>query len=209
MILPLPGLSVIEYGMGNIQSVLNACARVGAEAKTASSGEQLLAQHADRILLPGVGAVGETLHSLRQRGFISALQSEVIERNVPFVGICVGMQILADVCEEFGEHPGLGWIPGRVERLAPIGTGVRLPHVGWNTIHVSDTAPDLNEFDGQDFYFQHSFAMRCPAQMVVAESDYVARFVSAVRSGHITGVQFHPEKSAAAGIRLLGRLLQL
>ncbi len=209
MIPPLPGLSVIEYGIGNIQSVLNACARVGAETTTASSGEQLLAQRPDQILLPGVGAVGRTLHNLEQRGFTAALQREVIERNVPFVGICVGMQILAEVCEEFGEHTGLGWIPGRVERLAPLGTGVRLPHVGWNTIHVTDNAPDFTEFDGQDFYFQHSFAMRCPEQMVVAESNYATKFVSAVRSGNITGVQFHPEKSAAAGIRLLGRLLNL
>lgn len=201
------GLSVIDYGIGNIQSVLNACRHAGAEPLVAASGAALLDQAPDRIVLPGVGAVGEAIGNLRRRGLDTALGRKVLEEKTPFLGICVGMQLLGDICEEFGEHEGLGWIPGRVERLAAPGSGLRLPHVGWNTIDAAGEDELFDGLDGAHFYFQHSYAMRCDDAFVTARSDYGGRFVSAVRRGHIAGVQFHPEKSSGAGQKLLGAFL--
>lgn len=197
-------ISIVEYGIGNIQSVVNACVRLGVATRIARDGRELLAQAPDRIILPGVGAVGAALENLRDRGLEQALQQLVQQEKVPFLGICVGMQMLAETCAEFGEHRGLGWIPGRVSRLAPEGSGIRLPHVGWNTIEViSADDPILGPLDQQDFYFVHSYAMRCPEEFIVAQTDYHGRFVSAVRRDHVLAVQFHPEKSAALGGQLM------
>lgn len=201
-------VSVVEYGIGNIQSVVNACRRLEAVTEIARDGDDLLAQAPERIILPGVGAVGEALTNLRARGLEQVLNTLVRDGQVPFLGICVGMQMLAETCEEFGQHQGLGWIPGRVVRMAPEGSGVRLPHVGWNTLEVTDSAdPVLGALHGQDVYFVHSYAMQCPDEYVLSRSDYVGKFVSAVRRDHIYAVQFHPEKSASLGSRLLGNFL--
>jgi len=201
-------VSVIEYGIGNVQSVVNACRRLGAETGIARSGEDLVRAAPDRVILPGVGAVGEALANLRARGLDSALNEVVRSRGVPFLGICVGMQMLAESCEEFGVHPGLGWIPGRVGRLASPGSGVRLPHVGWNTLSITDPAdPVFGQLDGQDAYFVHSYAMSCPEGFVRARTDYAGAFVSAIRRENVIAVQFHPEKSARVGSRLLAAFL--
>lgn len=201
-------VSVIDYGMGNIQSVVNACHRLGAQTEIARDGDEMKGQAPQRVILPGVGAVGEALANLRQRGLEQALASIVHEAGVPFLGICVGMQMLAETCEEFGRHRGLGWIPGTVARLAPEGSGVRLPHVGWNTLQVTDASdPILGPLEGQDVYFVHSYAMRCPDEYVLARADYHGPFVAAVRRDHVYAVQFHPEKSASLGGRLLGAFL--
>ena len=203
----MAGLSIVEYGIGNIQSAVNACRRVGADPKMVRSGAELLARGSTRIMLPGVGAIGEAMANLRERRLDEALRRRVIDDGVPFLGICVGMQMLGEVCEEFGEHRGLGWIPGRVRRLAPVGSGLRLPHVGWNTIEVTGADPLLADLNGEHFYFQHSYALQCGEEYVLARTDYGEPFVSAVRKGHITGVQFHPEKSSTAGARLLAAFL--
>jgi len=201
-------VSVVEYGIGNIQSVVNACRRLGANTEIARDGDELRAQVPERVILPGVGAVGEALANLRGRGLEGALTDIVREGRVPFLGICVGMHMLAERCEEFGMHQGMGWIPGTVTRLAPEGSGVRLPHVGWNTLDVSDTSdPLLGPLEGNDVYFVHSYAMRCPDEFVLARCDYHGRFVAAVRRGHIRAVQFHPEKSAGLGGKLLAAFL--
>lgn len=201
-------VSVVEYGIGNIQSVVNACHRLGAATEIARDGDELRAQAPERVILPGVGAVGEALASLRSRGLEKTLTDIVRDGQVPFLGICVGMHMLAESCEEFGQHRGMGWIPGTVARMAPEGSGVRLPHVGWNTLEVADTTdPILGPLDGQDVYFVHSYAMRCPDEFVLARTDYHGKFVAAVRRGHIRAVQFHPEKSARLGGSLLGAFL--
>ncbi|WP_341704132.1 imidazole glycerol phosphate synthase subunit HisH [Ferrovibrio sp.] len=201
--------SIIEYGVGNIQSVVNACRRLGVDALVAQDGAALASQRPDRIILPGVGAIGEALANLRRRGFQEVLQALVQDAGTPFLGICVGMQMLAERCEEFGAHEGLGWIPGTVSRLAPEGSGIRLPHVGWNTLEVRDPAdPVLGGLNGQDMYFVHSYAMRCPEEFVLAYCEYGGRFVAAVRRGHILAVQFHPEKSAALGGQLLSAFMK-
>jgi imidazole glycerol-phosphate synthase subunit HisH len=202
-------VSVIDYGIGNIQSVANACRRAGAAVSISGNGVQLHEQDPEYILLPGVGAVGAALFNLREKGFDTALDTLVQKRKIPFLGICVGMQVLAEHCFEFGEFRGLGWIPGQVTRLAAVGTTVRLPHVGWNTLHVSvKDDPVFGPLDGEDAYFVHSFAMDCPGSFIAAETEYHKRFVSAVRHGHICGVQFHPEKSAQLGAKLLDSFLR-
>jgi glutamine amidotransferase len=199
-------VSLIEYGIGNVQSVANALERLHASTEIARDGDELLRSSSGCIILPGVGAAGEALRLLRQRGLDTALDQLAIRRKVPFLGICVGMQMMAEICEEFGEHRGLGWIPGRVRRL-PAMPGLRLPHVGWNTIRASEADSFLANLDGEHFYFVHTYAINCPAKFVVATSEYGAPFVAAVRCDNLHGVQFHPEKSSHAGERLLQNFL--
>ncbi len=203
-------ISIVEYGIGNVQSVVDACVRVGAEVNVARDGEELLNAGADRIVLPGVGAIGAALANLRGRSLDKALEECVRGRGVPFLGICVGMQMLGDICEEFGEHRGLGWIPGRVRRLCPTESDARLPHVGWNTVDATETVdPLLSDVAGKDAYFVHSYALDCPSEYVISTTEYEQiNFVSAVRNGHISGVQFHPEKSSVIGSALLTAFLK-
>lgn len=196
-------VTVIEYGIGNVQSVVNAVRRLGANVTIARSGEEILAQPSGHIILPGVGAVGEALANVRRRGIESALRQRVVEQGVPFLGICVGMQMLAQTCEEFGQHQGFGWIPGSVRRLAPEGSGLRLPHVGWNTVTMNGRDALLEAVDGSHFYFVHSYALDCPDEYVIGRTEYGHPFISAVRHKNIAAVQFHPEKSSMTGGALL------
>ncbi len=200
-------VALVEYGIGNVLSVANALTRAGVTPVVVRDGDELTALDASCVVMPGVGAVGEALLLLRQRGLDVALQALVVDRGVPFLGICVGMQVMAETCEEFGEHRGLGWIPGRVRRLAPEGSSLRLPHVGWNTISLRDDGDFLTGLDGEHFYFVHSFVMECPDEYVVATANYGHPFVAAVCHGRLMGVQFHPEKSSQAGAVLLSEFL--
>ncbi len=196
-------LALVDYGIGNVMSVANALHRVGADTEVVRDGDALTALNPDCIVMPGVGAVGEALSLLRERGLDEALNRFVIDQSVSYLGICVGMQVMASVCEEFGEHRGLGWIPGKVTRLVPEGSPLRLPHVGWNTISVAGEADFLAGLDGEHFYFVHSYGVECPGEFVAARSEYGQPFIAAVQHGHMKGVQFHPEKSSRAGEALL------
>jgi imidazole glycerol-phosphate synthase subunit HisH len=200
-------LSVIEYGIGNIQSVVNGLRRVGGDPVVARDGAALEAHRPDKIVLPGVGAIGAALANLTDRGFIDPLERMVIKEGKPLLGICVGLQVLAESCEEFGLHRGLGWIPGKVARLHPDSATLRIPHVGWNEIAVQKRDPLLEAVNGEHFYFVHSFAIDCPAKNVIATCDYGGPFVCAVRHEHIAAVQFHPEKSSRAGDKVLAAFL--
>jgi glutamine amidotransferase len=200
-------VGVVSYGLGNVQSVASALRRIGVEPEVLRTGIELATASPDCIILPGVGAVGAALARLKATGLTDVLHRLVVDEGRPFLGICVGMQILAEVCEEFGQHQGLGWIPGSVSRLAPAGNGLRLPHAGWNEITVRRPGSPVDGLDGINFYFLHSYALRCPREHVTATADYGGDFVAAASSGNIHGVQFHPEKSAEAGGRLLARFL--
>lgn len=197
-------VAVVEYGIGNIQSVANACRRAGSEVEIVGDGDSLLRCDPSHIVLPGVGAVGRALAALRERGLATALEDLVIAGGRPFLGICVGMQVLGEVCEEFGRFEGLGWIPGRVRRLAAEGSGLRVPHVGWNTIHATRPDPLLDALSDRHFYFLHSYALDCPDGNVLARAEYGDSFVCAVRRDNVAAVQFHPEKSSRTGADLLG-----
>jgi imidazole glycerol-phosphate synthase subunit HisH len=201
-------VALVEYGIGNVGSVANALGRLGVVPAIASDGAALLALSPDCVIMPGVGAVGEALDLLRRRELEAALNRMVRDQGTPFLGICVGMQVMAEVCEEFGEHRGFGWIPGKVRRLVPEGSPLRLPHVGWNEIEVQAGDNFLGELDREQFYFVHSYAMNCPDEFVAATTDYGGPFTSAVQRSHTMGVQFHPEKSSKAGARLLRAFLE-
>lgn len=195
---------VIDYGIGNVRSVVNACERMGQNVLRVTSGEELLASTPDAIILPGVGAIGAALGRLRERDLETALNTLVLEQKVPILGICVGMQMLATTCEEFGTHRALGWIPGHVARLGLDQPALRVPHIGWNSLEVNDPHDAVfGMLDGRDMYFVHSYAMMCDKEYVAATVTYGHSVVAAVRRGHICGVQFHPEKSSHAGALLI------
>lgn len=200
----MPKAAIIEYGIGNIGSVVQACLRVGLETVVTSSGRALLEADAERIIMPGVGAIDAALPLLRERGIKAALDTLVVEQGRPFLGICVGMQVMARSCTEFDPLRGFGWIAGDVARLAEPGADLRLPHVGWNSIEATREDPLLAGLDGECFYFVHSCGFRSIDEAdTIARSDYGGPFAAAVRHGNCWGVQFHPEKSSAAGERLL------
>lgn len=203
-------IAVIDYGIGNIQSVANALRRVDGDTQIVSDGEELLSLNPDKIVLPGVGAIGRALEQLRERELEAALNALVMNEGRPFLGICVGMQVMADRCEEFGEHKGFGWIPGAVKLLEPNAeSGRKIPHIGWNTVELSANKENLlASAGGRDFYFVHSYAIDCPSDYVLATSDYGGTFVSAVATGNAYGIQFHPEKSSGCGEALLRAFLE-
>lgn len=208
---------VIDYGSGNLRSAAKALERAAREADIDTAvtvtGDAAALDRADRIVLPGVGAFGDCAAGLRALpGMIEALERNVRTAGKPFFGICVGMQLMADRGIEHGSHDGLGWIPGEVRPLAPDDAELKIPHMGWNVIdaEAGGSHPVLAGLqNGTHAYFVHSYAMACetPADML-ATADYGGRFAAIVGRDNMIGTQFHPEKSQAAGLRLLGNFLR-
>lgn len=197
-------LALIDYGAGNLHSVHNALKAAGGDATITADAE--LVARADRIVLPGVGAFAACMAGLTAiPGMVEALRARVLEDGIPFLGVCVGMQLLADEGHEHGLTPGLGWIPGKVIALTPTDPTARVPHMGWND--VVPTAPHALVEPGEA-YFLHSYHFNAadPAQ-VIATTDHGGPVVAAVGRDNILGVQFHPEKSQRYGIALLERFL--
>lgn len=207
--------AVIDYGSGNLRSVEKALARAARERALACdvvvTAEPAVAASADRIVLPGVGAFAACAGALAAMpGMIAALEHAVLVEKRPFLGVCVGMQLLAEKGLEFGETAGLGWIPGVVRRLEPPDHALRVPHTGWNTVRARAAHPVLKALDHrpQDFYFVHSYHFVAENDAhVLGVCDYGGRLVAAVGRDNMIGVQFHPEKSQAAGLALLGDFL--
>jgi imidazole glycerol-phosphate synthase subunit HisH len=197
-------LALIDYGAGNLRSVANALRAAGADNVTVTSDPVVVAR-ADRIVLPGVGAFRHCMDSLSSiDGMVETVRARVMTGGVPFLGICVGMQLLADAGEEHGRHPGLGWISGTVRPLVPPTPATRVPHMGWN--RVVPAAPHPLIVPG-DAYFLHSYHFDTAGADVAATSDHGQPIVAAVARDNIVGVQFHPEKSQRYGIALLERFL--
>jgi imidazole glycerol-phosphate synthase subunit HisH len=197
-------ITIVSYGLGNVRAFANVYDRLGVPVTIANDAASL--RDAERLILPGVGAFDQAMTLLNQSGMRETLDELVRERHVPVLGVCVGMQMMASGSEE-GALPGLGWIPGEVRRLRPVGRSntMILPHMGWND--VTPVAPG-SLFAGLErealFYFLHSFAFECANDVnVLAEADYGHRFTSAVHNDNAYGVQFHPEKSHHFGMRLL------
>jgi glutamine amidotransferase len=203
-------VGVIRYGAGNIDSVVRALEVCGATPRVLDTPSEFDTVAA--IVLPGVGAFAHGMSALSGGGFIEALQAEVIDNRIPFLGICLGMQLLAEYGSEGSDAgvEGLGWIEGEVTRLPP---DERVPHVGWNEVHPADTDGGdtlLRGVEpGRDFYFVHSYRME-PANDAswAASTSYGRPFCSAVVHEHIWGVQFHPEKSQKVGFRVLKNFLE-
>ncbi|MCH2132775.1 MAG: imidazole glycerol phosphate synthase subunit HisH [Phycisphaerales bacterium] len=202
-------VGIVDYGAGNIASVENILSYIGAETIRVATPEQI--QSCERLILPGVGAAGQAVDRLRSSGLDQALHEAVLDRGVPFLGICLGMQLLADKLHEFGEHDGLGWIPGSVVHLSEaVGERCQVPHTGWSSVCGVSNSPVIKAGLSQrsEFYFSHSFVFR-PAREadVAATFDYHGSLVAAVGRENIIATQFHPEKSQIAGQRLLEEFL--
>jgi glutamine amidotransferase len=197
-------LALIDYGAGNLRSVANALRAAGA-GDVAVTADPDVAARADRIVLPGVGAFKHCIDSLGAiDGMIDALTVRVRNEGAPFLGICVGMQLLADAGEEHGRHAGLGWIGGTVRAFTPA-PGLRVPHMGWNDVAPRGDHPVLV---GGEAYYLHGYHFAdVAADDVLATSHHGSDFVAAVGRGNVLGVQFHPEKSQRYGLALLERFL--
>jgi glutamine amidotransferase len=192
-------IAIIDYGVGNLRSVEKAFAATGVTAVV--SGDERVLREAKALVLPGVGAFGACASALRERGF-DALVLERVAAGVPLLGVCVGMQLLFDESEEFGRSEGLGLLRGRVRRFDK---HLRVPHVGWNQVKQKRVHPLFAGVEDKAFfYFVHSYY--CEAadpEDAIGETDYGVAYPSVVARGRVCGVQFHPEKSQAAGLRLL------
>ncbi len=193
-------VAVIDYGAGNIGSVLNMFKKVNVPAQAAATASSI--EGASRILLPGVGAFDHCMHAFDTSGLRPAVEHAVHAAKKPLLGICVGQQMLLEGSDE-GELPGLGWVRGRVRRFADM-PGRRIPHMGWTEVHSTAQHPLLAGFDETPtFYFVHSYHPECADPTnIMATADYDGAFTCAVRAGNIAGVQFHPEKSHRYGMKL-------
>lgn len=200
-------IAVIDYGAGNINSVVNAFTVLGAHVFIASSPQQL--SGADRIVMPGVGAFGRGIAHLKEGGWIPPLEREVLDKKKPFIGICLGMQLLAGRSFELGEHEGLNWIKGSVERLGE--HGLRIPHIGWNDVRFKSAQDLFDSFEGpKDFYFVHSYVFKPEdPDIVIATCNYGEEFTAAIQKDNIFAVQFHPEKSHKFGLKVLENFLKI
>jgi glutamine amidotransferase len=202
-------IGIIDYGVGNLGSIVNMLKKIGVPA--AVSGDPEVLAQADRLILPGVGAFDNGMKNLADRGLLPILRAKVIEQKTPILGLCLGMQLLARGSEE-GELPGLGWIPADVVRFrVPVDQPVlRVPHMGWNYLQVCQREPLFARMEDEPrFYFVHSYHLVCDDQTsVLATTCYGYQFASAVRAGNIMGVQFHPEKSHRFGMQLLANFAE-
>ena len=195
-------LALIDIQSGNLHSVANALRAAGCEDMTVTADPDAV-RAADRIVLPGVGAFGACAANLRAvDGLEDALTEAALERGTPFLGICVGMQLMADAGEELGQHRGLGWIAGTVRRLEPGTMAAKVPHMGWNDVHP---AAGNALIEPGEAYFLHSYAF--VGEAVLATTDHAGPVTAAIGRDNLLGVQFHPEKSQRYGIDLLGRFL--
>jgi glutamine amidotransferase len=203
-------ITIVDYGLGNIKAFVNVYERLNIKTKIAHHADDLIT--ATKIILPGVGAFDYAMSQLNASGMRDELENQVLNNNVPIVGICVGMQMLAKSSDE-GKLPGLGWIDGEVklfdESLIPYKT--RLPHMGWNTINLKGANKLLDLLnDNSRFYFLHSYYFNCNSETdIIATTEYGITYSSAINKGNIYGIQFHPEKSHQNGIQLLHNFARL
>jgi glutamine amidotransferase len=201
--------AVVDCGGGNLASVIRALEACSARVRLVAHPEEL--GEPSHIVLPGQGAFADGMRTLRESGLVEALE-RATGRGTPLLGICLGLQLLGRRGHEGGSTAGLGRIEGEVVKLEPDARERRLPHVGWNEVRLSEPGRDHPLFrdipDGTDFYFLHSYQLSCPhAGDVLAHTPYCGRFVSAAARDNIQGVQFHPEKSQAMGLKLLRNFL--
>jgi glutamine amidotransferase len=197
-----PSIVIIDYGVGNTQSVSNAIKYLGYKKLKISCDFNDI-ENADALVLPGVGAFEEAIENLKKRNLIEILNNQVIEMKKPILGICVGMQLLATFSEENGMHKGLNWISGGVKKLN-LSKEFVVPHVGWNDIIIKSKDPLFTKnADPCNFYFDHSYYFDCDEDKnVIAYCDYGIRVTAAVQKDNIFGVQFHPEKSHNNGLKM-------
>ena len=201
-------VGIVDYQAGNIHSVENAFDHLGARTMRVRHEADL--HRISHVVLPGVGAFAHCARQLDASGLIPSLDQAVRVEGKPMLGICVGMQLLADHGEELEGHAGLGWVGGRVRALPPRAPLTRVPHVGWNEVTFEDDFGGYRTGDSADFYFDHSFAYHDPTHgQVLGSCEHGTRFAAIVRNANIVAAQFHPEKSQSAGLRFLESFLEL
>lgn len=201
-------LVIIDYGVGNLASIANMFKRVGVRAVISGEPEKLRA--ATKLVLPGVGAFDPVMEKLRASGLMDDLNEKVLKERVPVLGMCVGMQMLGHGSEE-GKLPGLGWLDATCEKFRQDLPGLRIPHMGWNSVNRVKQSPLIDTLpDDARFYFVHSYYMVCrDSSDILLTTDYGGEFASAVQRGNIFGTQFHPEKSHRFGMELYRRFASL
>jgi len=195
-------IAIIDYGLGNLRSVLRGLEQAGGTPEITASPDTIAA--ADAIVLPGVGAFREGMEML------GPVKPAVLESagQVPLLGICLGMQMLMETSEEHGLHRGLGLVPGAVRRFPSV-HGMKVPHMGWNDIRIEGECPLFEGIeDGTYVYFVHSYYVETAPGYTASSTDYIVRFASSVWKDRIFGVQFHPEKSGRAGLRILSNFIE-
>jgi glutamine amidotransferase len=199
-------ICILDYGCGNVLSVYNLFNTLTEEAVVSNKPDVI--KKASHIVLPGVGAFGSSVQKIKLKLPLKIIENEVFKKKKPFLGICVGMQVLANTGYEFGLHQGLGWIPGKVIKINS--KDLPLPHVGWNNISIKKKSPIIEHLSKSDFYFVHSFIFK-PKNLdnVIATTKYQEEFCSIIQDENIYGTQFHPEKSQKAGKILIENFLSL
>lgn len=209
-----PTVALIDYGSGNLRSAEKALARAAFERATGQdvvvTSDAGNVAKAERIVLPGVGAFADCMTGLSALpGMVATLKDAVLTRGVPFLGICVGMQLMTSVGREFGDHAGLGWIEGEVVKLAPSDPALKIPQMGWNELNLTRQHPLFDGIPtGSHAYFLHSYAMKPARQSdILATTNYGGPVTAAVARDNYAGMQFHPEKSQAIGLALLANFL--
>ncbi len=207
------GTVIVDCGSGNLHSALKAFTLTAKEAGAGDVSVSSEPEHiasADRLVLPGVGAFGSCSDGIRERnGMADAIEEAALRRGVPFLGICVGMQLLASIGRERGISKGFGWIPGEVVEIAPKDPNLKVPHMGWNELGIDDRHAILSGVsDGDHVYFVHSFHFRPEdSGKRIAHADYGGEITAAIASENLVGVQFHPEKSQRTGLRIIANFL--
>ena len=202
-------IAIIDYGVGNLFSLKSSLGMIGAQAVV--SGDAQALRSADRLILPGVGAFGDARKKLAQTGLDAALCREA-EQGKPVMGICLGMQMLFEKSLEYGEHEGLGLIPGEVVPMAGrLPAGLKIPHIGWNALNMKRPDHPLMKYtdSGDCVYFVHSFFADHCAESVIATAEYGIDVTAAVARGNVLGCQFHPEKSGTVGLGILKAFCEL
>jgi glutamine amidotransferase len=198
-------ITIIDYGAGNLRSVVNAISRLGYEANVTNSPAEVLESQA--VILPGVGAAADTMANLRQQGLDSPIR-QFIASGKPFLGVCIGMQVLLSDTEEGGNHQCLGVIPGKVRKFAP---GLKVPHMGWNQLKQKRAHPVFEGIaDGANFYFVHSYYVEPDDKgLVVGETEYGIPFCSVIARDNLIATQFHPEKSGEVGLKIYDNFIKM
>jgi glutamine amidotransferase len=209
----MPSVALIDYGSGNLASAAKALARAAADTghEIIVTADPAQVRAAERIVLPGVGAFADCMQGLSAvPGMVTALREKVLKEGAPFLGICIGMQLLATVGREFGQHVGLGWIAGEVVKIEPDDASLKIPHMGWNELKIVQPHKLLEGIEpGAHAYFVHSYHFKpvLPDDLL-ATTDYGETLTAVIGNENIVGTQFHPEKSQATGLKLLANFLK-
>ena len=208
----MSSVALIDYGSGKLASAAKALARAaGSKFEIVTTADPQAVLDAERVVLPGVGAFADCMKGLSAvPGMVEALREKVLKEGAPFLGICVGMQLMATVGVEFGRHAGLGWIAGEVVKITPSDPALKIPHMGWNELKIEQDHAVLNGIaPGSHAYFVHSFQLK-PVLLddLIATTDYGGPLTAIVGNENMIGTQFHPEKSQATGLKLLENFLR-